>query len=148
VTTLESFTDSVTVSADAARFTGLWLHFPEDPQGTSTNFIYGRDLRSYSIDVGGKQLVLAGRKFQVTEFGEHQTDKFEVTVIIPHGPNYDSERRALRSFVTSKRTVVARDNRGTVVFGSISNLSEEHQSEGSSFGFEVNRIHREEIWVD
>lgn len=147
-TVLEKYTDSITVNTDAARFTGLWLHFPEDPAGTSSNFIYGRDLRSYSIDVGGKQIVLAGREFMITEFGEHRADEFEVQVIIPHGPNYDTERQLIRSFAASKRTVVARDNRGTVVFGSISNLSEDHQSEGSSFGFQVNRVHREEIRVD
>lgn len=148
MTTFESYTDSVLVNADAAQFTGLWLHFPEDPQASSSNFIYGRDLRSYNINVGGRQLVLAGRKFQVTEFGEHQADQFDVSVIIPHGPSYDAERNLLRSFATSKRTVVARDNRGTVVFGAISDLSEDHQSEGSSFSFEVNRVHREEIRVD
>lgn len=145
---LDSFSDSVVVFSDTVRFQGLWIHFPEQPQETTRNFLYGRDVRSYSTDVGGKQMVLAGRKFQVTEFGEHQTDAFKVTVIIPHGPNYESDRIQLRQFAESKRTLVVRDNRGVVVFGSISSIEESHVSEGSSFGFDVNRVHREEVRVD
>ena len=147
-TVLEAFTDSVTVTSDPARFAGLWLHFPEDPEGSSTNFLHGRDMRSYGIDVGGKQLVLAGRKFPITEYGEHQSDEFEVSVVVPHGPNYDFERQDLRDFAESKRTVVARDNRGVVVFGAISALAEDYASEGSTFSFRVTRVHREEIRVD
>jgi hypothetical protein len=145
---LESFTDSIVVFSDTVHFSGLWLHFPEDPQATTTNFLYGRDVRSYDINVGGKQLVLAGRKFGVTEFGEHQEDAFKVTVIVPHGPEYESQRIELREFASSKRTVVARDNRGVVMHGSISSLTENHESQGSSFSFDVNRVHREEYRVD
>lgn len=145
---LETFSDSVVVSSDPARFAGLWIHFPEDPEGSSTNFLHGRDMRSYGIDVGGKQLVLAGRRFPVTEYGEHQSDQFEVTVVVPHGPNYDFERQNLRDFAESKKTVVARDNRGVVVFGTISGLSEDYVSQGSTFNFNVARVHREEIRVD
>jgi hypothetical protein len=143
-----SYSDSLAQYGDPAVFSGLWLHFPENPEGTSTNFRIGRNLRSYSSEVGGRSLVLAGRKFPVVEFGEHANDVFSVSVIIPHGPTYDSEREDLREFAASKRTVVARDNRGVVIFGSIHSLDEDHIAEGSTFTFEVNRVHREEIWVD
>lgn len=143
-----SYSDSLPVFGDPAIFTGLWLHFPDDPAASSTNFKIGRNLRSYSSDVGGRKLVLAGRVFPVVEFGEHAEDVFNVGVIIPHGPTYDSDRIDLREFAASKRTVVARDNRGVVIFGTIHSLDEDHIAEGSSFTFEVNRVHREEIWVD
>ena len=145
---LSSYSDSIVVYGDPAVFQGLWLHFPEDPENTSIGFKIGRNLRSYSMDVGGRSMVLAGRTFPVVEFGEHADDTFGVAVIIPHGPTYDSDRNDLRAFANSKRTVVARDNRGVVIFGTIHSLDEDHIAEGSSFTFEVKRVHREEIWVD
>lgn len=143
-----SFSDSVPAFSDTVQFRGLWMHFPDNPRESSVNFLYGKDLRSYEIDVGGSQLVLAGRKFPVSEFGEHQKDLFKVQVVIPHGPEYEDHRQALREFATSKQTLVARDNRGVVLHGSMSSLSEDHQKEGSAFSFDVKRVHREEIRVD
>lgn len=145
---ITSFSDSIPVYSDPALFAGLWLHYPDDPQGSSTQFLIGRDLRSYNINVGGRQMTLAGREFPVSEFGEHRNDQFSVQVIIPHGPTYYSDREALREFSVSKRTVVARDNRGVVIFGTIGELDEDHRSEGSGFSFDVTRVHREEVRVD
>lgn len=126
-------------------FEGLWIHYPTTPQASSRNFRFGKNARSYEFDIESSEMTFAGREFNVVEFGEHREDSFDCKVLIPHGPAYNEERDILRSFASSRATVVVRDNRGHVVFGAISSLSESHVHEGSDFTFTVNRVHRE-IW--
>lgn len=140
---LESPRDSATEVADAVYLVGLWIHDPDSPQSTSTNFLYGKNSRGYDVSLSGGTLVLAGREFGVTNFGEHREDTFSVTVKIPHGPDYNEQRELLRSLVLSRKTMVFRDNRSVVVFGTCGSLSEGYESDGSDFSFEVNRVHKE-----
>lgn len=144
---LLNFNDSAIYVPDPVYLVGLWLHDPDDPSGTSVNYRFGRDLRSYSADVGGTQLLFAGREFGVTEFGEHRNDVFSIGLVIPHGDTYNEERRVLEELVLSRKTIVARDNRGVVIYGTVGDLPEEHESHGSSYSFEVTRVHRETFEV-
>lgn len=144
--TFTYFQDSTAVTTPTPpTFKGLWLHYPSNAQATSTNFLYGKNERSHETELENTELKFAGREFRVVEFGEHRDDSFSCGVKIPHGPNYYAERDALRLFANSRTTVVARDNRGHVVFGAITGLSESHDDDGSMFTFEVLRVHRE-IW--
>lgn len=143
--TFTYFQDSDSVSSDTVTFKGLWVHYPENAQASSHNFLYGKNARSYDIELENSEMEFAGREFRVVEFGEHRTDDFDCEVVIPHGSDYNEERDALRDFATSRTTVVVRDNRGHVVFGVISDLSESHEDEGSGFSFTVLRVHRE-VW--
>lgn len=140
---LENFNDSEVVVAVPVRLVGLWIHDPIDPNQTSTQFMYGKDARGYSIDIGGSTMLFAGREFPVTEFGEHRNDTYSVKVMIPHGPEYHSDREMLRDMVLTRRTMCFRDNRGVVVYGTVGSLDEDHASAGSDFSFEVTRVHRE-----
>lgn len=140
---LEHFNDSDVVVAEPVHLVGLWIHDPINPNQTSTQFKYGKDSRSYSIDIGGSSMFFAGREFPVTEFGEHRNDSYSVSVTIPHGPQYHAERELLRNTVLTRRTMCFRDNRGVVVYGTVGDLGEDHESHGSDFSFEVTRVHRE-----
>lgn len=140
---LEWFNDSEVTLASPVRLVGLWIHDPDNASQSSTQFMYGKDSRSYNIDIGGSTMVFAGREFPVTEFGEHRNDTFSVDVIIPHGPEYHSDREMLRNMVITRKTMCFRDNRGVVVYGTVGSLGEDHESHGSSFSFEVTRVHRE-----
>lgn len=124
-------------------FKGLWIHFPESAQASSHNFLYGKNARSYGIELESTDLLFAGREFGVVEFGEHRTDSFDCDVKIPHGPDYYDERDHLRRFANSRTTVTVRDNRGHVIFGVITGCEEAHQDDGSDFSFSVQRVHRE-----
>lgn len=142
--TFTYFQDSAAASTSTApTFKGLWIHYPENAQATSTNFLYGKNARSYEMELENTELRFAGREFRVVEFGEHRDDSFSCTVKIPHGPSYYSERDDLREFAASRSTVVVRDNRGHVVFGVIAGLAESYEDDGSDFTFEVLRVHRE-----
>lgn len=140
------FQESEPVStSEAPTFKGLWIHYPDNPQASSHNFLYGKNSRSYAFELENQELQFAGREFGVVEFGEHREDSFDCDVLIPHGGDYYEERDVLRKFAESRTTVVARDNRGHVVFGVIGSLSETYEDEGSGFGFEVVRVHQD-VW--
>lgn len=140
---LEGFNESEIIVSDPVRLVGLWIHDPINPSQTSTQFMYGKDSRGYDIDVGGSTRHFAGRVFPVTDFGEHQSDTFSVATMVPHGPEYHTEREMLRNLVLTKRTMCFRDNRGVVIYGTVGSLGEEYASDGSEFSFDVTRVHRE-----
>lgn len=144
MTDFSTFSDSSPATADdELSLEALWIHDPSDAQNTIKQFRFGRDTRSFEIDVGGKEQVFAGRRFPVVDYGEHQKNSFSIGVQILNGPDYNDDRQTLRDFVESKKTLVFRDNRGHAVFGTVSSLSEDHDSWGSSFKFTVIRVHRE-----
>lgn len=145
---LQWLNDSEVVVSDPVRLVGLWVHDPDDDHQTSTQFLYGRDTRSYGIELTSEHKKFAGREFGVTEFGEHRDDSFSVGVVIPHGPNYNEERALLRERVLSHKTMCFRDNRGVVIFGTVGSLEEDQVSHGSDFSFEVARVHREVFEVN
>lgn len=144
---LQWFNDSEVVVSAPVRLVGLWVHDPDNADQTSTNFLYGKDARSVAIELSSEMTSFAGREFGVTEFGEHRNDSLSVSVTIPHGPDYNSEREQLRFLVLGRRTMCYRDNRGVVMFGTVGSLGEDQESHGSVFGFEVNRVHRETFEV-
>lgn len=140
---LSGYCDSPVEPADPVVLVGVWIHDPDAPQETSSNFVYGKDSRSYDIEVESNTIQLAGREFGVTNFGERREDSFSVDVLIPHGPSYNEDRDLLRELILARKTMVFRDNRGVVVFGTTDSLSESYESEGSGFSFEVTRVHKE-----
>jgi hypothetical protein len=140
---LQWSTDSDVMISDPVNLVGLWVHDPDNAEQTSTNFLYGKDARSVSIELNNERLVFAGREFGITEFGEHRDDTFAVSVTIPHGPSYNEDRETLRYLVLGRKTMCYRDNRGVVMFGTVGTLGEDQESHGSVFSFEVNRVHRE-----
>lgn len=140
---MATYTDSATASASTA-FNGLWIHDPLDPQGTVVRFLYGKSSRSKSIDVEESGLVFAGRAFPVMEYGEHQADEYDFSVQVPNGSSYLSDLAALADFAESRRTLCVRDNRGKVVFGTMTGYKEQDQDWGSRVSFSVSRVDYDE----
>lgn len=140
---LQWLNDSEIVVSDPVRLVGLWVHDPDNADQTSTQFMYGKDARGYDIELTSEHMQFAGREFGVTEFGEHRNDSFSVSVTVPHGPTYNSDRATLREMVLARKTMCYRDNRGVVIFGTASGLGEAQESHGSVFDFEVTRVHQE-----
>src|SRR5690606_40024069 len=74
------FSESDVETTNALQLEGVWIHDPDDPEGTIHQFRFGRNNKSSSIDIGGKEQVFAGRRFPVYDFGEHQKDSVTVSV--------------------------------------------------------------------
>lgn len=139
------YSDSEIVEGGELILLGVWIHDPEDAEGTSTQYLYGKSARSTSIDVLGVQQVYAGRRYPVYEYGEHQLDKFSVTMQIPHGPTWSADVRSIRDFSESKRTLHFRDNRGRSSFGVMDSYQEADQDWGTQVGFNWTRVDRLEV---
>lgn len=145
---LESSNDSDVVVSEPIQLVGLWIHDPDNPSQTSSNFLFGKDSRSLNKAVSSEYLEFAGREFGFTEFGEQSDHVFNVSVKIPEGPDYNEQRALLERLVLNRKTMCFRDNRSAVMFGTVSDLEEGYESYGSSLGFEVTRVHRETFEVD
>lgn len=143
MTVFNHFTDSEPVTTDTASFLGLWIHEPEDPESTVKQFIYGKDLRSFSREVQGTEQLFAGRKFSVVDFGEHQTETFSIQIEIPFGPDYFDNRQYLIDLLDSRKVIFIRDNRGRGIFGTFRSLDDSDEDFGSSMSFEVMRANRD-----
>lgn len=137
----EFFTDStITQLETALQLQGVWIHDPTDPAFTVRQFLFGKDNRSTAVNTKGAIQVYAGRKFPVVEFGEHQEDDFSISVDVPHGPTYRTELGDLSDFMEAKTTLVLRDNRGRVAYGTMSGYNEADQAWGSTVGFKFSRV--------
>lgn len=119
---------------------GVWIHDPTDPEGTVHQFLYGANSRSTTIDIGGTSLVFAGRRYPVTEFGEHQDDQYSISVQVPHGAAYRSGMAIMRGFSETRQALVLRDNRGRAACGTMSGYSETDQGWGSEIAFTFTRV--------
>lgn len=137
----EFFTDStITTLETALTLQGVWIHDPADAGFTVRQFLYGKDNRSTAVNTKGATQIYAGRKFPVVEFGEHQEDDFSISVDVPHGPTYRTELGDLTDFMEAKTTLVLRDNRGRVAYGTMSGYNEADQAWGSTVGFKFSRV--------
>lgn len=141
------FSESSVETTDALQLEGVWIHDPDDPEGTLHQFRFGRNNKSSSIDIGGREQIFAGRTFPVFDFGEHEKYSISVTVQVLHGPDYDLERRIARKFAKSKKTLYFRDNRGRSVPGVMLGFSEKDDDYGTEFSFTFERVDEEVIEV-
>lgn len=132
-----SYTDSVPVAVTLS-VQGVWIHDPDDPDGTARNFPYGKASRSGTLDVAEQENVYAGREFPVVDFGEFTTERYDVRMDVPAG---GSDLAALRAFVLARRPVVYRDNRGRVVAPALlSGYREQDTETGSQVSVQVSRM--------
>src|SRR5690606_19300881 len=97
------FSESDIETTDPLQLEGVWIHDPEDPEGTIHHFRFGRNNKSGSIEVGGTEPSFAGRTFPVSDFGDHEKYSISVTVQVLSGPDYALERRIGRKFAKSKK---------------------------------------------
>jgi hypothetical protein len=81
----------------------------------------------------------------VTDYGEHQTDIYRVTVDVPHGDQWRTQLDELLGFAEARRVLVFRDNRGRGATGTLSGYSENDQPWGSQVGFGFTRNDTEEV---
>lgn len=137
----EFFTDStITMLETALQLQGVWIHDPTDDEFTVRQFLFGKDSRSTAINTRGATQIYAGRRFPVVEFGEHQEDDFSISIDVPHGPTYRTELSDLATFMEAKTTLVLRDNRGRVAYGTMSGYNQGDQAWGATVGFKFSRV--------
>lgn len=135
------YTDSASVTIELPLL-GVWIHDPEDPEGTVYSFPYGSNSRDDSYDAMGSGTYYVGKESPVFDYGEPSAFSVSVALDIPHGPTYRADVAKIREFAAIKRAIVYRDNRGRVVYGEMSSLKVSDAGYGSAVSFIVTQAYR------
>lgn len=135
------FTDSDTTEA-TLPILGVWIHDPDAPEATLRQFRYGANQRGDSFDAMQSGTYFVGREDPVFDFGEASGFSVEVTIDVPHGPDYIENLALLRTFAMMKKSLFFRDNRSRAVYGTMSNFKTSDQPWGSSVSFTFTKAYR------
>src|SRR5690606_23842544 len=122
------------------HFLGVWIHDPADPEGTIRQYLYGRAQRSDSTDVEQAQHHYLGREHPVTHWGEHTTERWQITVDIPEDATRLTVTDTLRQWAQARRTLVVRDNRGRVFAGTTDGFGVADQEWGDAVSWTMTRV--------
>lgn len=123
-----------------AYFLGVWIHDPADPEGTIRQYLYGRAQRSDSTDVEQAQHHYLGREHPVTHWGEHTTERWQITVDVPEDATRLTVTDTLRQWAQARRTLVVRDNRGRVFAGTTDGFGVADQEWGDAVSWTMTRV--------
>lgn len=121
---------------------GVWIHDPDDPEGTLRQFTFGANQRGDSFDAMQSGTYFVGREDPVFDFGDPSSFSVDVAVDVPHGPDYIETLSALRTYAETKKALFYRDNRARAVFGTMSGFKVSDQAWGSTVSFTFTRAYR------
>jgi hypothetical protein len=121
---------------------GVWIHDPDDPEGTLRQFVYGANQRGDSFDSMGSGTYYVGRESPVVDFGDPAAFSVDITIDVPHGPDYTENVNLLRAYAAVKKSLWFRDNRSRAVYGWMSSFKVTDQGWGSVVSFTVTQSHR------
>jgi hypothetical protein len=134
-----AYTDSNVVTT-SITLPGVLIHDPASPQSTIISYPYGENTRDTAIDVEQSGTQYAGRTFPVIDYGESETQVENVRLIVPSGPDYQTQLESLIRWQRLKRAVQYRDNRGRAVRGTMSGLKIADQAYGADVQFTLTRV--------
>jgi hypothetical protein len=121
---------------------GVWIHDPDDPEGTLRSFVFGANQRGDSYDPMGSGTYYVGREDPVVDFGDPSSLTVDMTIDVPHGPDYTANVILLREFAKMKKSLWFRDNRSRAIYGWMSSFKVTDAAFGSVISFTVTQAHR------
>lgn len=134
-----AYSESAPVTVTLA-LKGVWLHDPDDPEGTARNFPYGSAKRRAQKDGSVELTQFAGREYPVADIGPYRTQSVAVSVDVPHGPEWNARINEVRALPDLLKPVTYRDNRGRNFCGILSGVSEQDERWGSAVSFTMTRV--------
>lgn len=135
-----SYADSAPVAA-TLTLEGVWLHDPDDPDGTALNLRYGKAARSRSLEVAVSEQRYAGREYPVADYGPFTREQVTVRSEVPFGPDWSATLAAMERFILARQPVMLRDNRGRCIpSGLLSGYQEQDAETGTTLAFTVSRV--------
>jgi hypothetical protein len=137
-------TDSTIQTAQPLQLDAVWIHDPDDPEGTLLHYPYSSfDDRNSGIEIPSDAKHYAGRVYPAYDFSLHEQLSMKVQVQIIRDDPYSTGKgtyQDLEAFVRSRRPVTVRDGAGRVVTGPLQGLSESGTHYGFVASFVVNQI--------
>ncbi len=123
----------------APELQGLWMHDPQDAEGTIIQFLYGGAVNAESVGVSSTALQFAGRQYPVYDFGDPQNNSFDVSIQVPFSDTWYDEIAALKALPLNRTTMCFRDSRSRVVFGVVLEVKFGDEMFGTKVSFTVVR---------
>lgn len=133
-------TDSAIASIAGPVLQGVYLHDPDDPEGTIHQFFYAPSGKTEQAAIASDMLVFAGRSRPVAEFGENQTETLDVEFTIPFDDSWASEVEQARATWSVFRTYAYRDGRGRTWYGVLRSIKYHDQENGTQVSFTFERV--------
>jgi hypothetical protein len=134
-----SGTDSAIATGVGPALQGVYLHDPDNPIGTSTQFFFAPAGKKENRQVAADMLVFAGRTRPVAEFGENQTDVLDVEFLVPFDDQWYILTTRARTIFRTFKTYAYRDNRGRTWFGVLRSIELADTPEGTRVSFSFER---------
>lgn len=120
---------------------GVWVHDPEDPEGTLRHFLYAPSGRQESRSRAAEMLQFAGRSLPVAEFGEAETNALDVRLLVPAGEEWAGSVESVKDLYRVARTIAYRDNRGRAWYGVLRSIKLTDAAEGTGVDFTLDRVY-------
>lgn len=113
---------STTVTVVAPILSTVWIHDPDDPEGTIQHFRYHESRQeTRAVEVAGT--VFAGRRYPVYDFGEHSSLDLDVPLQLTlYDDDWDAQMEYLRALLEARKAFIYRDKRGRLIYGITSGL--------------------------
>lgn len=133
---------------ESVRLLGVWMHLPDDPEGTIINLPFGQEERGASHNTFSALSRTAGREYPIADFATYHDDVYTVSVKVPFGSNWWANMEAVRNLEHAHSTVVYRDGRRRFAYGIISSdLAEADKNYGTDVSFSFTRVDYDESVV-
>jgi hypothetical protein len=133
----QTFSDPQT--AVAPELQGVWMHDPVDPEGTIVQYLYGGAANNEAVGVSSTALQFAGRKYPVYDFGDPESNSFDLSITVPFSDTWYDEVAVLKALPLSRTTMCFRDSRARVFFGVVLEVKFADQMHGTQATFTVLR---------
>lgn len=137
-----AFEDSST-ETEELDLTGVWIHDPDDPEGTVKTYKHGQAQRASQIETLGTEQRFAGREKPVVDYGEHTSRFYSITINLFESLTHQDEVAELTSFAELKKALVLRDNRGRVMTGIMYGFVVHDAKWGSAVQFSFREVDTE-----
>jgi hypothetical protein len=132
-------TESEPVTVAAPELQGLWIHDPLNPEGTVIQFLYGGANNGETVGVSSTALQFAGRKYPVYDFGDPESNSFDVAITVPFSDDWYDEIAYLKGLPLGRTTMCFRDSRARVFFGVVLDVKFSDQMHGTQVSLSVQR---------
>lgn len=124
----------------APKLMGIWLHTVNNPEVTSTNYLYGNTARSEKIEIQGTAQRFIGRTFPVYDTGGFETQSLSLAVVVPTGPDEQEQVEWFRNIVRNRGTLCYRDNRSRLHYVILVGMNISDTMAGTELSFEATTV--------
>lgn len=131
---------STAQAIQAPKLNGIWLHSVEDPEATSSNYLYGNTARTETIEVQGTAQRFIGRTYPVYDTGGFEEQRVTLDIVVPSGPEEQEEVEWFRNAVRNRRTLCYRDNRSRKHYVILTSMNIQDSSIGTLVNFDAATV--------